>query len=187
MSTLDGVVKSVTGTAQSALASITGNSADQVCFPIALAISIFHILIFCQAHADANKAKGDANKDLSNTSVSLPGGTATADGGVAAKDERRQEGAYNENMGALKEGLGGIVGATGLQKEGRQQHDEGTGKKAEGQLSDLGSGVKDRVTGVVGGAGAALTGDKEKQAEEDQKRADGKAKQRSVEDEAAKQ
>jgi hypothetical protein len=47
MSTLQGAMDKVTGTVQSGIASLTGNTNDQVCFPTALAISIFRILIFC--------------------------------------------------------------------------------------------------------------------------------------------
>ena len=55
------------------------------------------------------------------------------------------------------------MGADGLKKEGIEQNRQGKGQEAQGQLSDLGSGVGDRVTGAVGGAVAGLTGDRSAQ------------------------
>lgn len=40
--------------------------------------------------------------------------------------------------------LGNLVGAEGLKREGIQQNNEGKAQEAQGQLSDLGSGVADR-------------------------------------------
>lgn len=68
-----------------------------------------------------------------------------------------------------------------------QQNQEGKGQQAQGQLSDLGSGIGDRVAGTVGGAVAGLTGN---QAEEAKRRAQhdqGKTLQRGVEAEVQKE
>ena len=50
-----------------------------------------------------------------------------------------------------------------MKKEGQQQNAQGKGMEAEGQLSDYGHGLKDRVGGTVGGIAAGITGDREKQ------------------------
>ena len=66
-------------------------------------------------------------------------------------------------MGSAKEALGGLLGAEGMKKEGQQQNAQGKATEAEGQLSDFGHGLKDRVGGTVGGMAAGITGDREKQ------------------------
>jgi hypothetical protein len=74
-----------------------------------------------------------------------------------------------------------------LKQEGAQQNKEGQGQEAQGQLSDLGKGMKDRVGGTVGGAVAGLTGNAAQREEADRKRDDGKARQRGVEADLQKQ
>lgn len=70
--------------------------------------------------------------------------------------------------------VGNALGMEGLKKEGIQQNQQGKGMEAQGQLSDLGSGVKDRVGGTVGGMAAGLTGDREAQAKYEQQHDQGK-------------
>ena len=50
-------------------------------------------------------------------------------------------------MGSAKEALGGLVGSADMKNAGQQQNASGKASEAEGQLSDLGHGVKDRVHG----------------------------------------
>lgn len=59
--------------------------------------------------------------------------------------------------------LGNAIGAQGLKQEGIQQNQQGKGMEAKGQVNDLGSGIKDRATGAVGGMAAGLTGNREAQ------------------------
>ena len=56
--------------------------------------------------------------------------------------------------------IGNLVGAEGLKQEGIKQNQDGKAQEAQGQLSDLGQGVTDRVKGSLGGAVAGLTGDR---------------------------
>ena len=90
-------------------------------------------------------------------------------------------------MGSAKEAFGNAVGAEGLKKEGQQQNAAGKGQEAEGQLSDFGSGVKDRLQGTFGGAAAGLTGDREAQQKYQAQHDDGKTAQRSAEKDIQKQ
>lgn len=90
-------------------------------------------------------------------------------------------------MGSGKEFVGGALGLEGLKKEGQQQNAQGKEQEAAGQLSDLGSGISDRVAGTVGGAVAGLTRDREEQARREAQHDTGKTLQRGVESEVQKQ
>jgi uncharacterized protein YjbJ (UPF0337 family) len=81
-------------------------------------------------------------------------------GGVAQDDQRRTEGSYNQTVGAAKESIGNLIGAEGMKQDGIRQNREGKGMEAEGQLSDLGKGVGDRVQGSLGAGIAGLTGNR---------------------------
>ena len=54
-------------------------------------------------------------------------------------------------------------------------------------MSDLGQGISDRVQGALGGAAAALTGDREGQAKYADMHDEGKTRQRGVEMDLDKQ
>ena len=68
-----------------------------------------------------------------------------------------------------------------LKSAGRQQNLEGQQQEAKGQVSDLGSGVADRVQGAVGSGISGLKGDDTSKAHYEQIRAEGKTQQRGVE------
>lgn len=74
-----------------------------------------------------------------------------------------------------------------LKQQGRQQNLEGQEQEARGQLSDLGSGAADRVTGTIGGAVAGLTGNKAAEAEYKKQHDTGKTQQRGAEADIQKQ
>ena len=65
----------------------------------------------------------------------------TPQGGVAQDDPNRTAGSWNQTVGSGKEMVGNFVGAEGLKREGIEQNREGKGQEAQGQLSDLGSGM----------------------------------------------
>ena len=67
-----------------------------------------------------------------------------------------------------------------MQQAGREQNLAGQGQEAKGQLSDLGQGITDRVSGAVGGAGAALTGNRDAQAKFADQHDEGKTRQREL-------
>ena len=60
-------------------------------------------------------------------------------------------------------------------------------QEAQGQLSDLGGGIGDRVQGTVGGIVAGVTGDREAQQKYQAIHDDGKTAQRSAEADIQKQ
>jgi uncharacterized protein YjbJ (UPF0337 family) len=115
------------------------------------------------------------------------GGYSVSASGVAANDPNRQQGSWNQTMGAGKEFVGGSLGLEGLKKEGQQQNEAGKGQEAKGQLNDLSSGIQDRVAGTVGGAVAGLTGNREEQAKREAQHDQGKTLQRGVESDVQKQ
>lgn len=83
--------------------------------------------------------------------------------------------------------MGGFIGAEGLKQQGIRQNQEGKEQEAQGQLSDLGKGVQDRVGGAIGGAVAGLTGNQAQKDEARRQHDDGKARQRGVEADLQKQ
>jgi uncharacterized protein YjbJ (UPF0337 family) len=139
-----------------------------------------------QQKADEKKATADAEHDLSHTAAKA-GPITLGPGAVTTDSSDRTEGSWNQTVGAAKEAVGGLVGAEGLKREGIQQNREGKGQEAQGQLSDLGQGVKDRVGGKLGGIGAAVTGNNEEQERRMLQRDEGKTRQRGVEADLQKQ
>ncbi|KAL8705900.1 MAG: hypothetical protein Q9201_000998 [Fulgogasparrea decipioides] len=153
---------------QSALGTLTGNTGDK-------------------AEASARKDQAAAEKEASNTIGKMGPLNVSPSGGVSTDDPNRSEGSWNQTLGSAKESLGGLLGSESLKKEGTQQNAEGKGQEAQGQLSDLGSGVQDRIKGTLGGIGASITGDREKEEEYRIKHDDAKTKQRSAEADMRKQ
>ncbi|KPM42046.1 hypothetical protein AK830_g4521 [Neonectria ditissima] len=160
-STLKSYVDSASGTLQSALGSITGSTGDK-------------------AHGELKKDKADAEHDASHAAAKVPGG-AISSSGVAKDDPKRTEGSWNQTAGSAKETLGGLIGNESLKSAGRQQNLDGQEQEARGQLSDLGTGLGDRVQGSVGSAVAGLTGNKTDQTRYNDLHDEGKTRQRGVE------
>jgi len=145
-----------------------------------------HQLTPVQQKADEKKATADVEKDLSHTSVKA-GPFTVGPGAVTQDNSDRTDGSWNQTIGSAKEAVGGLIGAEGLKREGIQQNREGKGQEAQGQLSDLGQGIKDRVGGTLGGIGAGLTGDKMEQERYQAQHDEGKTRQRGVESDLQKQ
>merc|ERR1711977_409680 len=160
-STLHSYVDSASSAAQSALGSITGNTADK------------------QQAADKQR-EAEAKDTLSHAGGSV-GGFSVSSGGVAKNDSERQGGQWDQTMGSAKETVGNLVGAEGLKKEGRDQNAQGQAREAQGQLSDLGSGVADRAKGTVGGAVAGAMGNEKAQKDFQDQHDTGKTLQRGAE------
>jgi uncharacterized protein YjbJ (UPF0337 family) len=149
--------------------------------PLTTPTTITHANRIPQVKGDNKNAAGHAEKDLSHTTAKAGPFAVSSSGGVAKDNEDRTSGAWNQNVGAAKEALGGFVGAEGLKQEGIRQNQEGKGQEAAGQLNDLGKGLSDRVGGTIGGAVAGLTGNDAQKAEAQKQHDDGKARQRGVE------
>ncbi len=71
-------------------------------------------LTHTQAQGENRKVEAAAEKDLSHATAKAGPFTTTATGGVAKDDPNRTAGSWNQNVGALKESIGGFVGAEGL-------------------------------------------------------------------------
>lgn len=166
-STLQSVIDSASSTLNSGIAAITGNSADQ-------------------AKADQKKAEAQAESDLSHAGATV-GGHSVSASGVAKNDPNRSAGSWNQTVGSGKEFVGGLVGSQAMKDEGRKQNEEGKAQEAQGQLSDLGQGVADRVQGSLGGAVAGLTGNRVDQEKYAAQHDQGKTLQRGVESDLQKQ
>lgn len=156
------------GAVQSGIAAITGSAGDQ-------------------ANADQTKAKASAEKDASHAAIKA-GPYTLSSSGVPAKDSSdRTQGAWDQTIGSGKETLGNLIGSEDLKRQGREQNASGQAQEAKGQLSDLGSGIGDRVTGAVGGAVASLTGDRVGQEKYADQHDEGKSRQRGAEIDITKQ
>ncbi|MCJ1483179.1 hypothetical protein MMC06_003346 [Schaereria dolodes] len=161
-SSLKSYMDQATGTIQSAIGSVTGSTGDKV-------------------EGENTKDKAAAEKDLSHTVGKVgPFAVSGSGGGVAQDSPDRTEGSWNQTVGSAKESIGNFVGADGLKAEGIQQNREGKGQEAQGQLSDLGSGMTDRVKGAVGSGVAGLTGNKADQEKYQVQHDDGKTQFRSA-------
>lgn len=125
------------------------------------------LLIRNQQQAQDRQAEANAKDQASHAGTNIAGMSVSASG-VAANDPNRQDGSWNQTIGSAKEAVGGLVGAEGLKKEGQDQHAQGQAQEAQGQVNDFGKGVKDRVSGTVGGMVAGATGDREAQAKAEQ-------------------
>lgn len=161
-STLQAVQDQISGAVQGVIGAVTGNTADK-------------------QQAEDKKVIAEAEHDLSKATAKAGPFTANASGGVAKDDSDRTKGQWNQNVGAAKEAIGGFVGAEGLKQEGIRQNQEGKGQEAQGQLSDLGKGVSDRIGGTVGAAVAGLTGNQDSASAAQRQHDEGKARQRGVE------
>ncbi|OCT47955.1 putative mismatched base pair and cruciform DNA recognition protein [Cladophialophora carrionii] len=161
-STFKSAVDTATGYVQSGIAAVTGSAGDK-------------------AKADEYKDKAAAESDLSHTAAKA-GPFAISSSGALAKDSPdRTQGSWDQTVGSAKETVGNLVGSEDLKQQGREQNLQGQGQEAKGQLSDLGKGVSDRAQGAVGGAVAALTGDRAEQAKYQDLHDEGKTRQRGVE------
>lgn len=143
-STLKSYVDSATGAIQSGIASITGSAGDQ-------------------ANADQTKAKAEAEKDLSHSAAKAGPFTLSSSGAPAKDNQDRTDGQWNQTVGSVKETAGNLFGNENLKQEGREQNLAGQGQEAKGQLSDLGQGISDRVSGTVGSAFANISGNTDAQ------------------------
>lgn len=79
-STFQSYVDQATGAVQSAIGSLTGNTADQ-------------------ASGDNKKAKADLEHDVSHAGANI-GPVSVSASGVAANDPNRQQGSWNQTIGS---------------------------------------------------------------------------------------
>jgi uncharacterized protein YjbJ (UPF0337 family) len=184
-STPQSYLDKATGAVQSAIGSLTGNTADKVS-----SLSISHQDRHTnphQAEGENRKTAASAEHDLSHSAAKAGPFSVTPGGGVAKDNSDRTEGSWNQNIGAAKEAIGGLTGAEGLKQQGIQQNKQGKEQEAAGQVNDLGKGIGDRLGGAVGGAVAGLTGNAAQKAEAQKQHDEGKARQRGVEADLQKQ
>lgn len=113
-----------------------------------------------QANAEQTKAKSEVQNASSHSAAKVGPFAIGSEGGVAQDSPDRTQGQYDQTVGSVKEAAGNLLGNESLRQSGRDQNAHGQAQQAKGQLSDLGQGIGDRVHGAVGGAAAALTGDR---------------------------
>lgn len=167
-STLQSYIDGAAGAVKSGIASLTGSQGDH-------------------ADAEQTKAKAQAEHDVSHAAARVGPFAISSSGAVAEDNPDRTQGQWDQTMGSIKEATGNLIGNESLKQQGRDQNLQGQGQEAKGQLSDLGQGISDRVTGALGGAYAGLTGDREAQAKFADKHDEGKTRQRGVELDVQKQ
>ena len=183
-STLQSYIDSASGAAQSALGSLIGSNADKVFLTTSTTDS--HKANVQQNAGENKKAEADIKHDASHAGATIRDYIVSASG-VAQNDPDRSAGSWNQTLGSGKETLGNLLGNETLKQQGAQQNQEGKEQEAKGQLSDLGSGIADRVSGTVGGAVAGVTGNEADKAKYEAKHDQGKTQQRGVEADLDKQ
>ncbi|PYH95910.1 IDO-domain-containing protein [Aspergillus ellipticus CBS 707.79] len=162
-STLKSYIDSATGMAQRAVGSITGDSS-------------------AQTTGEQTQTRASAENTASHETAKLGPLTADPSTGATATDHpQRSTGSWDQTVGSAKESLGNLIGNDGLRKSGQEQNAAGKQAEAEGQLRDLGEGVKGRVVGGVGKVAAAATGDREQEEKWRDVHDEGKTRQRGVE------
>ena len=144
-------------------------------------------MLFVQAKGDLKEDKASAESTASHSVGKVGPFAATPEGGVSKDNPDRTSGAWNQNVGAAKEAVGGFLGADGMKREGQQQNAEGKAQEASGQVSDFGSGMGDRIQGALGGALAGASGDRAAQKKYQEMHYAGTAQQRSDEADIQKQ
>lgn len=148
---------------------------------------ILVVLTSSQAKGDVKQDKAQSEQDASRTIGKLGPYNVSSSGGVSKDDPRRAQGNWDQTAGSAKETIGNALGMEGMKKEGQEQNAQGKSIEAEGQLSDFGSGIKDRAEGRLGGVGASITGDREAEEKYRMQHDDGKTAQRSAEHDIQKQ
>ncbi|PWY87487.1 putative mismatched base pair and cruciform DNA recognition protein [Aspergillus heteromorphus CBS 117.55] len=162
-STLKSYIDSATGLAQRAVGTVTGDSSTH-------------------AEGEATQSKAASENAASHETAKLGPITADPSTGATASDHpQRSTGSWDQTLGSAKESLGNLIGNEGLRKSGQEQNAAGKQAEAEGQLRDLGEGVKGRVKGGLGQVAAAATGDREEEQKWRDVHDEGKTKQRGVE------
>ncbi|KAL4895349.1 hypothetical protein BDV59DRAFT_153834 [Aspergillus ambiguus] len=162
-STIKSYVDQATGVAQRAVGSVTGNASKMT-------------------EGEATQSQGRAEHEASHTTNKLGPITADPHTGATAKDnEQRTTGTWDQTVGSAKESLGNMLGNEGLRRAGEEQNARGKGAEAEGQLRDLGEGVRDRVQGGVGKVVAAASGDRAEEEKWTKVHDEGKVRERGAE------
>ncbi|TIA90954.1 hypothetical protein E3P99_01317 [Wallemia hederae] len=82
-----------------------------------------------------------------------------------SSDPSKTNAQYNSTVGNVKQAAGDLVGAEGLAKSGKDQHNQGEVERKEAEAKQYGEGAVDSVAGKAKNIGGAITGDKSKQAE----------------------
>ncbi|KAJ7662738.1 hypothetical protein DFH06DRAFT_357381 [Mycena polygramma] len=77
----------------------------------------------------------------------------------------KTSGQTDSMIGSAKDAVGSAVGATGLQKDGKEQHAKGEGEYKTAQTEGYVQGALDSVTGMAKDTYGAVMGDNSKQAE----------------------
>jgi len=162
-STIGGYANQAVGTVQDAFGQLTGTGQSQ-------------------SQGETRRDVGQDQVDASRTSAKIGPVTATAEGGVHVDSQKRTDGSWNQTLGSGKQFIGGVIGSDSLKQQGREQYDRGVQEEAEGRAQDYVQGVSDRVKGTIGTMTADLVGNPDAKAEYQRQHDDGKAGQRSVED-----
>jgi uncharacterized protein YjbJ (UPF0337 family) len=92
---------------------------------------------------------------------------------------KRSEGTAEQVGGAIKEGVGKILGNERLEAEGRARKLEGEAKKEAAKASERAEGKTEEVAGAVKNRVGALIGNEQMQAEGKAKELTGEARQKA--------
>ena len=121
-STLQSGIDAITGAAQSAYASLTGSTNEQI-------------------NAEAKGEHAAQEYDASHASAKAGPVNFSSSGAATLDNQNRTDGKMDQTIGSGKEFLGGVLGNESLKTAGRDQHDSGVAQEKQGQAQDLVGGA----------------------------------------------
>ncbi|KAL0579331.1 hypothetical protein V5O48_002664 [Marasmius crinis-equi] len=92
-------------------------------------------------------------------------------------EPNKRSGQYHSKKGDMKETVGGMLGAHGMQRRGQEEHARGEAEYDAARTRGYVEGTADRFTGKKDSVVGAVTGDKSQQARGNYKQEHGEMQQ----------
>ncbi|KAI3613284.1 hypothetical protein WG66_001503 [Moniliophthora roreri] len=96
---------------------------------------------------------------------------------MTSDEPNKRSGQLHSTKGNIKETVGGMVGAHGMQQRGQEEHARGQAEYDAARGKGYAEGIADRITGKKDAIVGAATGDKTQQAKGNMRQEQGSAQQ----------